>query len=241
MPHSSPRSAALAALSAAALVAAVGVGAAAPASAAPPGLSVTISNDADEVSSDSAVGYRAAVENAGAEAVELRLVLTVPGFAQIADVAGAVVDGGTASWPVTVEPGAVAAADIVVEIGEIPADALWVSAQLEVFEPGSDIALIAAADVDPVAGAEGARAQAALDTERALAHQSQAEGGQQNGWPGGAPSPLDLMLAGGALAAVALFLASLLLRRRARRLAAAQAVVQTPLDVPEATRRNRKR
>ncbi len=232
-----------AALAAVAASAALIAGGATPASALPVGLSVSITNNLDETSPESAVTYTAVLENASADVVELRLVLTVPDFVEITDAAGAEHDGTVASWPVTVEPGASTTVEAAAQIGAIPAEILWLAATVEVFEPGSDVAVIATADIDPVVGSEDARAQAAADTEQALTGVTAADAGWSWdwGWPGGTPTLLDLVMIGGATLALLLFIAAMIMRRRSRRAAGSPAGSPAVGPAIQTRRSNRKR
>ncbi|GAA3881740.1 hypothetical protein GCM10022381_24980 [Leifsonia kafniensis] len=199
-------------------VAVVGV-AASPVQAAEalPELSVSLSNSSEEAAPESDLNYVAVVENLGSAAAELRVVVTVPDFAEIVSATDATVEGHTASWTVTVEPGAPVSVTTSVHIGTIAADVLWANATAGVFSGDSTDAVVATADVDPVAGTEAVRADVKKAAEKALAEHLASEGGNSLFGSAGYLIPV---LIGGSVAVVLLIVAALILKSRSRRRAA---------------------
>ncbi|NUU07433.1 hypothetical protein [Leifsonia sp. C5G2] len=101
------------------------LGGAAPAALAdapPPGLSIQISNDGDQVSPDSDTTYTVEFRNQGSEAVGGRVTLTAPGYGTVTKAEPeAKLTDTTASWDdITVEPGASVKRTATVRIGTIP-------------------------------------------------------------------------------------------------------------------------
>ena len=92
--------------------------------AAPAGLSVTITDGSDEVTSNTGVTYTAELTNAGSEPVTATLVITVPPFATLKAAEGGEIAAPAATdatWTVTVDPGASASVTASATIGAIPA------------------------------------------------------------------------------------------------------------------------
>lgn len=233
----------------AALVAALvlAAGAAPAAATEPSGLSVSVTGDVEEVSPESTVNYHAVVQSTAAAAADVRLVLSLPGFATITEAAGAEVGASTTSWTVTLDPGVPLELDVEAQIGVIPADELWSAARFDVFGVDGAAAIVGASDIVPVAGTEAARLKAAAEVESTLARLA-AERSAEPGGAGDGPALRDMLLTGGALLVVLLAAASLIFARRARRLSkaadAAGAAVRGPgtvaADTAEPTRRSRR-
>jgi len=183
----------------------------------PPDLSVSLSNAVDEVAPEKSLDYVAVVQNLGSAAAELRVVVTVPEFMEIATAADATVEGHTATWTVTVEPGAPASVTASVHVGTIPAQALWADATANVVVGDSPEPVVAVTDIDPVAGTDVARADAQKAGEKALAERLAADAAAAAAADGAPAGWLVPVLIGGVLAVVALIVAALVLKSRSRR------------------------
>jgi hypothetical protein len=182
-----------------------------------PALSVSFANSVDEVAPESTLDYVAVVENLGSTAVELRVLVTVPDLVEIVTATDAAVEGHTATWTLTVEPGTPASVTTSVHVGTIPAESLWLDASAQVMVGDSTNPVVASADIDPVAGTELARSDAQKVAEEALTKRLARDAAQASGAPAGWLIPV---LIGGAVAAVALTVAALVLKSRGRRRAA---------------------
>ncbi|NYJ20631.1 hypothetical protein [Glaciibacter psychrotolerans] len=201
----------------------------------PVGMSVSITNSVAEATADSTMDYVTVLENSGPEPVDLRLVVTVPGYATIAAAPDATIDEHSATWAVTVEPGAPQTMTTSAVLTSIPAETLWVNVTADVFVEESQSAVIGSAAVTPVVGTEKARADAATASEQHFAAEAAATG--VSGFFASPTTVIAVIIVAGVLA-IALTVASILLRRmnreRARLAGDAGASLQPrTVDAPE--------
>lgn len=174
-------------------------------------LSVSLSNSVGEVAPDASLDYVAELQNLGSAPVEVHLIVAVPQFSEIETAADASVDGRTATWTLTVEPGTPVSVTTSVQIMQIPAEALWADATANVFVGDSENPVVAATDIDPVTETEVARAEAQKAAEATLAQSLAGDNGRE-------PAAWLLpVLVGGAFMAAALIGAALVLTVRNRR------------------------
>jgi len=130
--------------------------AAAPVSAAdaavPVGLSVSIHADSGQVQSGDRLAYTATVRNAGTDAVDGRLVVTVPGFVHIVEAEGADNTGLDATWTVTVAEGGTVTKKLIGELGAIPKGEVRVTTLVGLYLGDATQPAIRSADAAAIVG-----------------------------------------------------------------------------------------
>lgn len=143
--------------------------------AAPPGLSIRIDDGATEIGPTQELVYTSELRNAGAAAVEATVVVAVPDYLEITSVDGSdvegTVDGGTASWPVSVGPGETMTFMTTAFVGTIPAEERRVTTLASVYlgTPHTDdggAPLIRSADSDRIFGIDDAGVHSDADGAR---------------------------------------------------------------------------
>lgn len=123
------------------------------AQAAPQGLSVTVSDDKNEVRSDSDTAYKATVRNDGTEPAKVTLVLTVPGYVTITDAPDADIADTNATWTVQIDPGKAITTTANTHIKDIPAGQFRVTTLASVYENDTNQSpLIRNADANRIQG-----------------------------------------------------------------------------------------
>jgi hypothetical protein len=123
--------------------------------AAPPtGLSISIQSDRAEVHEDDSLTYTATVTNDGTEAVDGRLVITVPEYVRITDLGGADGSGVDASWTVTVAAGDSVTKTLSVRLDTIPEEELRVTTLVGFYLDDATEATIRSAHAAAIAGVE---------------------------------------------------------------------------------------
>lgn len=176
---------------------------AAPAGAAPVGLSVSVSDGAEETEAGATLTYTATVRNTGGEAISGRLVISLPSYlTHGAQAPKATVAGSDATWSITVTPGGESTVTATATVGAPPLGERSVVVLASVILDGADSPVIRSADSDRLAGA-GAPTSVTL----ANSDSTDREGGL---------GPVGYALASLGLVAV-LAIAVLLLVRRSRR------------------------
>jgi hypothetical protein len=122
--------------------------------AVPVGLSVSIHNDSSEVRSGERLAYTATVRNQGTDAVDGRLVITVPAFFRVADARGADRNGFDASWTVRVPAGGSVTKKLTGVLGDIPKGQVRVTTLVGVYLGHATQPTIRSADAAAIAGVE---------------------------------------------------------------------------------------
>jgi len=121
-----------------------------------PLLSITVESSAGEVESGDEVTYTAVLENLGASAVDVVVVLSAPEYVALSDdpVEGATVEGAEASWDSTLEAAGSAEFEIDAVIGTIPDTERRVTTLVSVFVGDPAELIVRTADAARIVGVE---------------------------------------------------------------------------------------
>jgi hypothetical protein len=120
--------------------------------AVPTGLSVSIQNDHAEVHSGDRVVYTATLRNDGTNAVDGRLVITVPAFIHVTGAEGADRTGLDASWTVTVPAGERVTKKLTGTLDDIPKGQVRVTTLVGLYLGDAAQPVIRSADAAAIAG-----------------------------------------------------------------------------------------
>lgn len=122
----------------------------------PDGLSITITDNVDELADGSTASYEAELTNAGSKSVTVTLIVTVPEFASIENAKGGNIDGSAASWKLKVAAGKSKSVVVDAVIGDIPAATYRITTLTSVYlGTDTDAApIIASADADTIPGVD---------------------------------------------------------------------------------------
>lgn len=127
--------------------------AASPVVAVPQGLSISITDDEDEVAPNSDTTYTAILVNGGAKSVSAIVTVTVPDYAQLSNAVDGDVNGTTATWTIKVKPGEEKDFTAEVHVGDIPETEYRVTTIASVYlDSVEDAPLIRSADANTIPG-----------------------------------------------------------------------------------------
>ncbi|HWH25353.1 MAG TPA: hypothetical protein VNT53_01740 [Pseudolysinimonas sp.] len=141
------------AIAAVVLIAAfIGIPTTVAAAAAPAGLSVSIGNESSDVHAGDTLAYTATVRNDGTEAVDGRLVISVPTYFRVTVAHDADRAGSDASWSVSVPPGGHVTKKLTGVLTKIPKGELRVTTLVSVYVGDETKPAVRSAEADTIAG-----------------------------------------------------------------------------------------